>query len=221
MMQWGEHFKRITQWVLPRVCLICNYPTGESVCPECWRKMQLTAQTIKVRGLIRELRYYAPYNAIFQPLLAAAKFDGYIDILDRLATKLARNSQPNTSIDLYVPIPIHPKRLRERGFNQVHALFERRHQEWGMPLHDILQRKRNTTRLFTQNKTQRKRIMEGQFTLKPGTQVKGKRIRLLDDMYTSGTTMNAAAKVLIQAGAASVSGEALCYSSLYDKKYNP
>ena len=97
-----------------------------------------------------------------------------------------------------VPIPLSPERLQERGFNQAEALIV----EAGLQSANLLKR----THSEKQSKKSRSdRIHVPQvFSLEPTT-LEGKRILLVDDIYTTGSTLRHAAKILVENGAASVS----------------
>lgn len=106
------------------------------------------------------------------------------------------------TIDLIVPVPLHVKRLRERGFNQAHLLVIRWAKREGIPLDGLtLYRGRWTEPQTTLSRTERQKNMKGAFLLRHKERIKGRRILLVDDVYTTGTTVNECARVLIKAGA--------------------
>ena len=108
-------------------------------------------------------------------------------------------------VDLIVPVPLHVKRLRERGFNQAYLLIRKWAKEAGIPFDGLtLQRHRYTEPQTALSRAKRKRNMRGAFSLRDGGRVVGKRILLVDDVYTTGATVNECARVLTKAGAKSV-----------------
>lgn len=117
-----------------------------------------------------------------------------------LALSLSQYVLP--AADAIVPIPLHGKRLQERGFNQAlllaHHTFGKNHRvqtSW-------LQRVRPTSPQAELSMSQRVRNMQDAFWADP--QVKGKKVLLMDDVFTTGTTLNVAAQTLKAAGAHSV-----------------
>jgi competence protein ComFC len=100
---------------------------------------------------------------------------------------------------LIVPIPLSAERLYERGFNQAKALAEL----LALPIHELLHRHH----LEKQSKKSRRERLrtENVFQLSGKTSLQDRHIVLIDDIYTTGTTLRHAAKVLLKAGAASVS----------------
>jgi ComF family protein len=111
------------------------------------------------------------------------------------------------SADLLVPVPLHPKRLRQRGYNQSLLLGRQLEKLCGIPVRsDVLKRCINTPpQAKTASSVERHRNMRGAFTSVDG-KLRDKKVLLIDDVSTSGATLNACAATLKQAGAASVWG---------------
>ncbi len=105
-----------------------------------------------------------------------------------------------------VPVPLHPKRLRRRGFNQARLVAEALAAETqGAKVAELLERVRDTATQTRLNREERQRNVKGAFALKPGATVSAEtRYVLVDDVFTTGATMNACAKVLRRAGAEKV-----------------
>lgn len=110
-------------------------------------------------------------------------------------------------LDEAIPVPLSPKRKKERGFNQVDVIFEK----W-MVGHGWIYDKENVLRLRSGRVqsllTKEERIIniQNQFIVRKGMSFKGKRVLILDDIYTTGSTMNEVAKELKKAGAKEVVG---------------
>ena len=108
----------------------------------------------------------------------------------------------NDSVDLVVPVPLHVKRLRERGFNQAHLLIRRWAKEEGISFDGLaLFRSRWTEPQTTLSRAERQKNIKGAFSVVSPQNIKGKRILLVDDVYTTGSTVNECAKVLAKADA--------------------
>ncbi|MEW6595858.1 MAG: ComF family protein [Thermodesulfobacteriota bacterium] len=107
--------------------------------------------------------------------------------------------------DCILPVPLHKKRLRERGFNQAQllaaALFPGQRQR----LHpDLLRRVRHTAPQTGMNGRERRRNLRGAFAVSRPEKIRGQRVLLVDDVYTTGSTVNECATILRRAGAAAV-----------------
>jgi ComF family protein len=108
-------------------------------------------------------------------------------------------------VDLFVPVPLHIKRLRQRGFNQAYLLVMRWAKRDGLCCDGrLLRRVRWTEPQTTMNRKDRRKNVKGAFAVNRPETVRGKRIVLVDDVYTTGSTVNECAKVLKRAGAEEV-----------------
>jgi ComF family protein len=106
---------------------------------------------------------------------------------------------------MVMPVPLHIKRLRQRGFNQSLLLAHRMSVRYEMQLsYDNLIRVRPTRPQVELRGDERIKNVEGAFALRRPDQVRGKRIILVDDVFTTGATMNECASVLKNAEASQV-----------------
>lgn len=110
-----------------------------------------------------------------------------------------------SELDLIVPVPLHPRRLRWRGFNQAVLLGREISREWGIPLDPfVLIRGTDTQPQSTLSLKERGANVRGAFRVAPRRIVEGMRLLLVDDIYTSGATLNECARVLLRSGAREV-----------------
>lgn len=144
-----------------------------------------------VRDLIHDFKYRRQMH--LRHLLARMLQEGFRDA--RLA------AEPP---DLIVPVPLHPTRKREREFNQAQVLARLAGARLGIPVAEVLRRRRYT---FTQTNFHREERFDnlaGAFELRRGSDVRDRRIALVDDVLTTGSTADACARALREAGAAAV-----------------
>lgn len=107
--------------------------------------------------------------------------------------------------DIIIPVPLHLKRLKERGFNQAILLGEIFARRWGPPLsRNNLKRIRWTEPQVNLGATERAANVKGAFAVTNGIEIAGKRIFLVDDVYTTGSTAKECSQVLKRAGAEDV-----------------
>jgi len=111
----------------------------------------------------------------------------------------------NAQADLLSPVPLHPRRLRQRGFNQSLLLAEVLEREWQLPLQrQLLHRIRYTTSQTELSAEQRATNLRGAFCVPDPWLINGKRVLLVDDVFTTGATLAECSCCLLQAGAAAV-----------------
>lgn len=108
-------------------------------------------------------------------------------------------------LDLIVPVPLHPKRLRWRGFNQAVILAREVGRLWQLPVDPfVLSRSRETPPQTRLPEEGRRKNVRRAFGVNPGRPVEGKALLLIDDIYTSGATVNECSRTLLRAGAKGV-----------------
>jgi ComF family protein len=138
------------------------------------------------------------------------KYDGLFALARPLADMMAL-AWPTWQMpaDLVLPIPLHPRRQRRRGFNQSFLLVDelQTRLDWNCRP-GAIQRYRYTSPQTNLARDERLENVRGAFRADP-VLVEGKRILLIDDVYTTGSTLSAAAEALLEAGAHSVSAYCL------------
>jgi ComF family protein len=141
-------------------------------------------------------------------LIQQMKYRGFFALTEPLAELMARAwPRWQTPVDLVIPVPLHPRRQRERGFNQSAHLVRHLAHRLGWKAHyHLLVRQRRTRPQVGLTKAQRRLNVADAFTVTEAGPVAGRHILLVDDVCTTGATMAAAATALLTAGASSVSG---------------
>jgi ComF family protein len=146
-------------------------------------------------GPVRELIHRLKYNRRVQHRRPLAELAGR-----RLAPFIA-----GSRADLVIPVPLHVKRLRQRGFNQAVLLGEILAREWGLPLmRRNMRRIRWTEPQINLSLAERLANVRGAFSVSEPLLVRDKRIILVDDVYTTGSTVSECSRVLTNAGASEV-----------------
>ena len=111
----------------------------------------------------------------------------------------------DVSFDLIVPVPLHPTRQRERGFNQTQSrLLNCSAREISLPSRPVLERIRYTTTQTALDRAERMENLHNAFRLRKNADVRGLQVLLIDDVLTTGSTLSECARVLKRAGAISV-----------------
>ena len=150
-------------------------------------------------GLVRNLKYRGVTR--LAPMMGKAMASAFEGI------------QP-TGADCLVPVPMHKKRLRQRGFNHAALLAKEAGALLALPALEALERVRNTRQQARLSAAKRRRNMDDAF--KAVLDVRGRRVILVDDVCTTGATANACAKALLDAGAEAV--YLLCFAVASEDK---
>lgn len=187
----------LLDWIFPHTCLLCQ--RGESLlCDQCQRSLPLQPQTIEVVGLERTLIATDYQQETVQALIKQFKYHNLPQLGQHLAPLLIQlvTLQAMDQDWILVPIPLHAKRLRERDYNQCQLLAEIIGKHFNWPVCSVLQRQRSTRAQAKLNKQQRLKNMAGAFSLSSTTILNNRNIILIDDVVTTGATLEAAAAVL-------------------------
>jgi ComF family protein len=121
-----------------------------------------------------------------------------------LAAALEDERLTRTPIDAIVPVPLHPTRFRERGFNQATLLAEQLAAHAKIPVVEALRRTRYTTTQTRLDRHERMENLRNAFRVRQSAAVQSRHLLLVDDVFTTGSTVDECARVLRLAGAASV-----------------
>jgi len=179
------------------------------VCPVCgrWlgRLIPCASCSTTEMGFSRGV-YGFYYEGALRDAVHAFKFRGRKDVGRRL-TRLAGEKILSLSgtFDRIVPVPVSGRRLRERGFNQSYIISEEISAITGGVLdHGVLVKRGGTRDQFTLSRKERRKNVRGVFRVRDRSIVEGKRILLVDDLFTTGYTASEAARTLKAAGCADV-----------------
>lgn len=164
-----------------------------NLCLDCYR----WEEDPKWSAVLEKNISFYEYNSFLKELLARFKFRGDY-VLAKIFSQKIVNTLKSVEYDYIVPIPLSTERLKERGFNQAAALA----QEANLETINLITRKHSEKQ---SKKSRQERIhIEQVFHLKEDKSINGKKIILIDDIYTTGSTLRQAAKLLKSAGAGTV-----------------
>lgn len=204
-------------------CVLCAAPgePGRDLCPACDRALPrntcacprcalpLAAPAPACANCLRRAppmaatRAALRYEGDARRLLPRYKFGADLAAGRVLAGLLVEAVAGAPRPDLVLPVPLHPARLRERGFDQAWELARAVARELALPARcDLLRRTRATPAQTGLDAAARRRNLRDAFSADPG--VRGRHLALVDDVMTTGATVAAAARALRRAGAASV-----------------
>ncbi|MBI2484195.1 ComF family protein [Candidatus Uhrbacteria bacterium] len=210
----------------PRFCLGCNM-YGVWVCDACRQKLP--------RYMPRPL-YFVNYTAHLSAIRAAysydhwltrsivhtCKYQGIRDLAAIMASALAHELSYIPTYDqecLLIPVPLHESKLRERGFNQAELIATRLAGMIGAQINtNAVARVRSTRTQVTLNRKQRKENVRQAFACVDPLSVAGRKIILIDDISTTGSTLSELAGIVRSSGAVEVSGLVFAHGTLPNVK---
>lgn len=210
----------LVQSVFPRRCPVCEeIAKGEYICPDCFRKLHFVREPIcmvcgkEIRREEEELcsdctrkgrsfefgRALLCYDEISENAMVKIKYKNKREYIDGFAKMLAfryRALAKKLDADCVIPVPIHKKRRRERGFNQAELIAEILSKEWNIPLNtDSLIRTKNTRPQKALLSNERERNLKSAFSVRDLPK-NCKRVILVDDIFTTGSTIEACTREL-------------------------
>ena len=177
------------------LCPVCARPVpGSAICGQCLQHPPAFEHTVAA------FAYAFPLDQ----LVKALKFREQLILVNFLADALAARIRERA--DGVMALPLHPQRLRSRGFNQSQLLAARIAQQLKLPLlTGCVERVRDTPPQSSLPWQARAKNMRSAFAVTCGTEIQGKHIAIVDDVMTSGASLGALATALKQAGARAVS----------------
>ncbi len=236
MFRGGKLFREPVQWILdfvyPPVCLVCGVPledASDPLCPACSQKLVplQDADGLSELWIARQksLPVYLDgflagflFESTAQVLIHALKYQNQKRVGTFLGEKLAeqmRSVWATEEIDWIVPVPLHRKKRRSRGYNQSTLLAKAISEKTGIPFSEkILRRVRNTPTNTGLMAPQRFENVRNGFELFPDCTVEGQNFLLVDDVITTGSTTNACAEPLKRGGARRVLALAVAHPDL-------
>jgi len=211
LKQW---FTALLDLVYPPKCPVCR--TGVAAhgtwCLACLSKIVARREINLAEHHVKYLDccwVLCDYSGGVKKLIRDMKFRGVDKYGPHFSWLLKHYLEPGRlgSPDMVIPVPLHAARLKERGFNQAERMFKPWAMEQGWVWSDdCLVRKRATAPQWQLELTERRKNMKDAFLITRPEAVQGKNILLVDDIFTSGVTMDECAKVLKKAGAKRVTG---------------
>ena len=205
-------YDAILDVIFPPKCPLCLSYVEEKgqVCKRCFTKVATKRYIPLEIGQIQSLDQcmaLCRYRQGIQKLIRALKYQQRMEKLAGLHFLLQELlKQSEFSVDAVVPVPLSKERQRERGFNQTELIFRRWAEGKNLVWQDCLFRIKETQPQYGFARQERWDNMQGAFALAQGVSMRGKTILLVDDIFTTGATLESCAKTLKKAGARKIIG---------------
>ena len=145
------------------------------------------------------------YQSPLKEAIGLLKYRGKTQLAPSLARLIAQTTPAPTNVDAILAVPLHADRLREREFNQALLLAYHLGKQWNLPvLTDVLRRTKPTPPQTSLTRRERLKNLRKCFAVTTPSAIEGKIMLIVDDVFTTGTTVNECAKALRKAGAQAV-----------------
>lgn len=215
--------EKIINLIYPQTCGICGKINHKAICTKCNMQLKkqekmstLTKEELKENSLekekfFEELIYIFKYEGQIRELILDYKFNEKSYMYKTFVNFLLKNKKTFENIKKYdkiIPVPISKKRYKERGYNQslliakeisMQISYEANNNIKLELVNNCLIKTKNIIEQSKLNKEDRQHNIQGVYTLKNGSILTNKSILLIDDIYTTGSTVNECSRVLQQA----------------------
>jgi ComF family protein len=224
--------RKAADLALPPLCIACEAPVAGhgGLCARCWGSLTLierpycdrlgtpfaydlgpgalSAEAIATPPPFRRLRAVAGFGGVARDLVHALKYRDRLDLARWMSAWMARaGAELIADTDMVVPVPLHRVRLWWRRFNQAGELARQIAEITRKPYApQVLKRVRSTPHQVGLSAAERQKNVRGAFQVAPDGRIAiaGRRVLLVDDVFTTGATVEAATRALLRGGAASV-----------------
>jgi ComF family protein len=153
-------------------------------------------------------RAWAPFQEPVKEVIHQLKYGCHPSLARPLAVRLASTYETHRQrlqADWMLPVPLHPARERERGFNQASEIARHLSRMVGVPLaRGWLLRTRPTEVQAGLTRRERRRNVSGAFAMSKSAEIRGRTVLIVDDVFTTGATLNECARILKQSGTAKI-----------------
>lgn len=226
------------RWLLPQTCAHCREDirdVGRTLCDPCGRRLLFCeppycarcaarvppgrahcdpcTRGLKPLAMIRAaFLYRGPAVSAVHALKYRGRFRVGAEAGSWLAAALARRPEL-AEADALVPMPLHPRRIRERGYNQALLLARGLSAAARLPVLDILERRRATRTQWRLGRAARRANLAGALALREPEAAFGRKLLIIDDVCTTGASLEECGRVLAQAGAVWTAGLTLARES--------
>lgn len=195
----------ILELIYPKTCGICEEISKSYLCNKCKIKLNELLKLNTVEGKNKYFRFHTylfKYEGVIRDKLLQYKFREHSYLYKFFVEIIINNCNLKNNYDIIMPVPIHKKRKSVRGYNQSELIAKDISKLLGMEYYNnVLIKDSNNIPQSTLNQKQRQKNVLGVYRVQNAQKINCKSILLIDDIYTTGSTVNECAKVLKKNGA--------------------
>jgi ComF family protein len=231
MIGFREIKENFLHLIFPHICSGCGNDVLDAqseLCFRCLDAMPLTYFEKFAHNPVEKMfwgrlplvngsaQFYFTKESMIQQLLHQLKYKGAKELGHQLGCIMGEQlkSSGRFDIDALIPLPLFPSKEKKRGYNQATILCNGISETWGVPVWDnIIARPQFTETQTKKGRVERWKNMEGKFVLLRPGDIEGKKLLLVDDVITTGATLEASGATLLQAEGVQLSIASLCIAA--------
>lgn len=232
MNRWAEIKNSFLHLVFPHVCEGCGSDVVDDddlLCLKCLASLPKTGFQFHSSNIVEKIfwgrlplqvasaQYYFTKESLMQHLMHQIKYKGNKELAIYLGNLMGHGlEQTNrfSSVDVLVPLPLFPSKEKKRGYNQAALLCYGMSEVIEKPvMENLVTRTKHTETQTRKNRVDRWQNMEGRFQVKMPSKLEHKHILLVDDVVTTGASLEACGREILKAEGVNLSICTLCYAS--------
>ncbi len=201
----------VLNFLFPPVCSVCGKIDKNWLCPNCQKRVERLEKSCVVQieyKKYEKLLYIFQYESLVRKLVLRYKFSNQAYLNHFFAQMIAKNEENRSLLQQYdciIPVPMHVRKMQKRGYNQTELVTNELSKILQIPArNDILLKVVNTVTQSKLGAKARQSNIQHVFFVRKDIEVEGKKIILLDDIYTTGATSQECSRVLKEAGATEI-----------------
>ncbi|HUQ67391.1 MAG TPA: phosphoribosyltransferase family protein [Flavitalea sp.] len=226
-------FKNIVHLLYPEICAGCGsdlLSPGNLICQECTNDMPLTDFYMHLSNPVEKIFHgrlpvvtasahtYFTKDSVVQHLLHGLKYGGNKEsgmAMGSMIGKTLKTCEWNTDLYALIPLPLHFRKQKMRGYNQAELICKGISNEMNVPvLNNVIVRRKNTESQTHKTRMERWNNINSKFELKNAAALTDKHVLLVDDVITTGATLEACGAELLKTAGLRLSIAAFAYTSL-------
>ncbi len=201
---WNQLKENIIDILFPKICVGCG-KEGNYICEKCSLFLS-EATSIFARGNLREVISVWEYEGLIKKIILRIKYDGIFDTINELVKKVFERREPYIPEDMVITfVPMFKKKEKRKGFNQAELIARKVGEITGREVLPLLEKIKDTPSQTELDKKERVKNVKNSFQMKKGASCP-RDILIVDDVWTSGATMEECARVLRKSGARNIRG---------------
>ena len=236
-----QNLNHLLELILPAQCLLCRLPSNNKlICAHCQKALSeertcclrcgldlsksqhFCGNCLKQNHRFTQLHALANYQKPYSTLLKKFKYNKQLIngelLAELLTTSITRNiaTEQRAEVDYLLAVPLHKQKHQQRGFNQSQLLAQRISKQLQIPLINAVKRQKQTRAQENLSLKKRESNLKNAFAILPKQRSKlpGSYIVIIDDVVTTGATVNSLCQILLQAGVRRIDVWCICRTEL-------